>query len=84
MKPVSKAPGSTLLKLKHDGPLSICAFNFNLRSCTEVGAEASVNTIPAKFTELKDKFGKDWAGAMVGRCKLTLSNPSLNRLELRA
>ena len=31
MTPVSKAPGSTLLKLSCDGPLSHFAFNVNLR-----------------------------------------------------
>jgi hypothetical protein len=30
MKPELKAPGGSLLKLKHDGPLSNFAFNFNL------------------------------------------------------
>ena len=31
MNPVLKAPGSMLLKLRCDGPLSNFAFNFNLR-----------------------------------------------------
>jgi hypothetical protein len=31
MKPVLKAPGTNRLKLKYDDPLSIFAFNFNLR-----------------------------------------------------
>ena len=31
MKPVLKAPGSMLLKLRYDGPLSNFAFNCNLR-----------------------------------------------------
>jgi hypothetical protein len=31
MKPMSKAPGSKLLKLKYDKLLSNVAFNFNLR-----------------------------------------------------
>jgi len=31
MKPVLKAPGSVLLKLRYDGPLSNFAFNLNLR-----------------------------------------------------
>jgi len=34
MKPVLKAPGSMLLKLRCDGPLSNFAFNFNLRRYT--------------------------------------------------
>jgi len=31
IKPTLKAPGSMLLKLRYDGPLSEFAFNFNLR-----------------------------------------------------
>jgi hypothetical protein len=31
LKPSLKAPVSMLLKLRYDGPLSNCAFNFNLR-----------------------------------------------------
>ena len=31
MKPTLKAPGTKLLKLKYDEPLSIFAFKFNLR-----------------------------------------------------
>jgi hypothetical protein len=34
MKPVLKAPGSVDLKLRCPGPLSIIAFNFNLRRYT--------------------------------------------------
>jgi len=34
MKPVLKAPGSMLLKLRYDGPLSKFAFRFNLRHYT--------------------------------------------------
>ena len=34
IKPVLKAPGSMLLKLRCDGPLSSVAFNFNLRRYT--------------------------------------------------
>ena len=33
MKPVLKPPGSMLLKLSYDGPLSQLAFEFNLRRC---------------------------------------------------
>jgi hypothetical protein len=31
IKPVLKAPGSPLLRLRYDGPLSNFAFSFNLR-----------------------------------------------------
>ena len=36
MKPTLKAPGTKLLKLKFDQPLSSFAFKFNLRRYTEV------------------------------------------------
>ena len=35
IKPVLKAPGSILLKLRNDGPLSDFAFHFNLRCFSE-------------------------------------------------
>ena len=35
MKPVLKASGSVLLKLRCDGPLSSVAFNLYLRRCTK-------------------------------------------------
>jgi len=34
MKPVLKAPGTMLLKLRYDGPLSNFGFNFDLRRYT--------------------------------------------------
>jgi len=36
MKTTLKAPGTKLLKLKHDEPLSKFAFKFNLRLCATV------------------------------------------------
>ena len=46
-KPVLKAPGSMILKLRYDGPLSKFSFNFNLRRFSEVdfpqpGADAVI------------------------------------------
>jgi hypothetical protein len=38
MKPVSKAPGTQSLKLNYDDPLSIFAFEFNLRRYSSGGA----------------------------------------------
>jgi hypothetical protein len=38
-KPKLKAFGTKRLKLKHDGPLSIFAFEFNLRRCNQVNLE---------------------------------------------
>jgi hypothetical protein len=40
IKPVLKAPGSMLLKVRCDEPLSNVAFNFNLR-CYSVGVASS-------------------------------------------
>ena len=41
-EPVLKAPGSTLLKLKHDGPLSNFAFNLKLRRYSADGSGEKV------------------------------------------
>ena len=40
MKPVVKPPGSMLLKLRYDGPLSNFGFNFNLRRYTQGSKDA--------------------------------------------
>ena len=36
IKPVLKAPGSMLLKLRYDGPVSNFGLNFNLRGYSQV------------------------------------------------
>jgi len=59
MKPVLKPPGSILLKLIYDEPLSTFAFKFNLRRYNE-GARTA--------------FAAAHGLASVGRCWLTLSN----------
>jgi len=41
IKPVLKAPCSKRLKPKHDGPLSLFAFKFNLRRSTKGGSSAA-------------------------------------------
>ena len=41
IKPMLKPPGSTLLKLTYDGPLSNLAFKFNLRHHTSTPTAAS-------------------------------------------
>jgi len=63
IKPVLKAPGTILVKLRCDGPLSNVAFNFNLRRQTSAAVE--------QLTGWKQAFGD----GMVGRCRLNLSNP---------
>jgi hypothetical protein len=61
MKPKLKVPGTKRFKLYYDAPLSIFAFNFNLRRYT------LVEMTPADDARV---------AAEVGRCRLTLSNPS--------
>jgi hypothetical protein len=62
MKPKLKPPGSTLLKLRHDGPLSDFAFNFNLRRCIMISMWSKFDNTTSFHRRL------------VGRCLLTLSN----------
>ena len=64
IKPVLKAPGTILLKLRCDKPLSNIAFKFNLRRHTEGGqltaaGRAAVVSVLAKADP-------------VGRCRLNL------------
>jgi hypothetical protein len=59
IKRALKAPGSKRLKLKCDEPLSNFAFNFNLRRYTTVLNTRALCTLDN----------------LVGRCRLTLSNP---------
>jgi hypothetical protein len=70
IKPTLKAPGAKRLKLKFDDLVSIFAFNVKLRRYAE-GAGG--------FSE---KHGR--AAAAAGRCRLTLSIRSCNRLKVSA
>jgi hypothetical protein len=65
IKPTLKAPGTKRLKLDYDEPLSEFAFKFNLRR---------YNTV----VHVHPSLGLAAGGVplTVGRCKLTLSNPS--------
>jgi hypothetical protein len=72
MKPVLKAPGSVLLKLRYDGPLSDFAFNFNLSRYDMASETPEHHVIKISVRDT------------VGRFRLTLSNPRCNRLELSA
>jgi hypothetical protein len=67
IKPKLTAPGSERLKLEYDGPLSSFAFKFNLRRYTKVGDLVAAGQTSLKTAELEH---------VVGRCRLTLSNPS--------
>ena len=64
IKPTLKAPGTKRLKLQHDELLSNFAFKINLRryNVADIAADA-VSVAPAGRSVL------------VGRCRLTLSNP---------
>jgi hypothetical protein len=75
MKPVLKAPGSMPLKLTYDEPLSSFAFKFNLRRYN----------LDIKPSHEEVAFGKVHVNApKAGRCRLTLSITSVNRLEVSA
>ena len=64
VKPVLKAPGSMLLKLRCDGPLSNVAFNFNLRRYSLASARRSVRT-----RSLTRGAGRGrWRRSCGGRC----------------
>ena len=68
IKPKLKAPGTTLLTLKCDEPLSTFAFKINLRHYTSVEC----------FEWMDDKThdGERMRCREVGRCRLTLSSLS--------
>jgi len=65
IKPAYKAPGIKLLTLKYDNPLSSSAFEFNLRRYIQATAIGALQRAGQYVLSLK-----------VGRCRLTLSNPS--------
>jgi hypothetical protein len=71
MKPMLKPPGIKRLKLESDEPLSTFGFKIDLRRYTTAQA-------------LELAAGLKVSGDPVGRCRLTLSNPHSNRLELIA
>jgi len=80
MKPRLKAPGSKRLKLKYDILLSSFAFKCNMCRYIMEGAERGHVAV-----EAADASAAAFVEALpVGRCRLTLSNPSPNRLELSA
>jgi SNF2 family DNA or RNA helicase len=73
MKPTLKTPGTKRLKLTCNKLLSNAAFKFELRHCNKV-------LIFSQFTMMLDML-EEFCNArghayLVGRCRLTLSNPS--------
>ena len=67
IKPTLKAPGTKRLKLQYDEPLSSFAFKFNLRRYNQGFQDV-----------LRILRGPQCLGRLhwVGRCRLTLWNPS--------
>jgi hypothetical protein len=74
-----KTPGIKRLKLSYDEPPSSFAFKFNLRRYAKVVFASSssiygLNTkVPFSESDVTDTPASLYA---VGRCRLTLSNPS--------
>jgi hypothetical protein len=84
IEPISKAPGIHPLTLKRDEPLLTCAFKFDLRCYTEeieaAAARASdvadaVAAAESAATDNDDAAAEASAAALVGRCRITPSNP---------
>ena len=68
MKPVLKAPGTMLLKLIYDEPLSNFAFNFNLRryaKATDFGCSKLRRALPAVMSV--DRVTVNWSAPEVLR-----------------
>jgi hypothetical protein len=75
MKRVLKPPGSVLLKLRYDGPLSRIALEFNLRrySAAEAADADIEQRIDDAFMQVPEN-SSGGADAKERRCRLTLSN----------
>jgi len=58
MKPVLKAPGTMLLKLRYDEPLSSFAFSFNLRRYSKEYMRECCVIEPKWLAELAPRFFK--------------------------
>jgi hypothetical protein len=71
MKPTLKAPETKPLNLQYDEPLSIFAFNFNLRRYSQVSASALANST----SMMKPKCAESDSRHKVERRRLTLPNP---------
>ena len=73
MKPELKAPGTNLLTLHYDEPLSTFAFKFNLRRYNMAAFVGAPLVAPKKVNGW-DKRRKQLIDE-VRRCRLTRSNP---------
>jgi len=67
MKPMLKAPMTKYLKLEYDGLVSSFAFKFNLRRYNMAVARATLGA--------HGRIQRAHIRYLVGRCRLTLSNP---------
>jgi hypothetical protein len=79
MKPNFKPPGTKRLKLRCEIMLSTSAFKFNLRRYTkglDVSAHGGRSYTEFQTTVFKFKTASGMEHSMVGRCRLTPSNPS--------
>ena len=80
-----KAPGTMRLKPKYDEPLSIFAFNFNLRCYTLVAIHEYIHILQQAM------LAGDVTSTAVRRCRLTLlprlkprlKPPGIKRLKLK-
>jgi len=72
-KPTFDAPGTKRLKLKYDEPLSNVAFESNLRRYIMVRREM----FDVRHTEVVLELSGLVRRIMVGRCRLTVSEPEL-------
>ena len=70
-----KAPGTILLILRCDGPVSSVAFTFSLRPHIKDGIKTQRDGERALQAARKDGRRHAAAANKVGRCRLTLSNP---------
>jgi len=87
--PMLKAPGSILLKLRCDGPLSDVAFNFNLHRYTQVvstlsprercAALRSIAPAAAAAALVRLMTPPQLAAALAGCSSITSTRPTLNR-----
>jgi len=82
IKPTLKAPGAKRWKLEHEKLLSNFDVNFNVRRYSSVKLKDSV------FRRCEAALGGGVAAfdasLLVGRCRLTISNPHWKRLDVRA
>jgi hypothetical protein len=83
IQPLLKPSGINRLQLEHDEPLSTFAFQLKLCHYKELVPVTNVRRCYNIGKNVRESAYHIWS-TKVGRCRLTLSNPCRNRLELRA